>query len=231
MTHPLDSYYESICEECLEIISKEDLFSRFDSLSQEQLNIFINEFYVIVREFPKQLGLLIYRAPSKHMLFTLVDNMMDELGGIDKIENYDYSGLHTALLEKLGQANGLTEEDFENMQPSEQTQIFQDFLVDGYVNKPFVEAVAYIAAGMEAIFPVIAKLIYKGLSSKFTDEQLIHFKEHMTADVEHDKKLRSSIYPMLEGSEENKALFRKGALECAEQERLLIKSFAGRMFQ
>ncbi len=162
--------------------------------------------------------------PNNQALFTLADNLMDELGGPENIEEFDYSGLHVNLLGGLMKGLGFTDGDLQNIEPLPETKRYIEFLNEGYLNKPFIESIAYIAAGMEAIFPEIAKRMYMALSHRFTDEQLIHFKEHMVADVKHDQQLRTMIFPLLEkpGALEQ---FEKGAKEVAEYQFAMLEAF------
>lgn len=216
--------YNDICQYCLGRLLESKAISGFDKLSDEQLQTFFSNFYHIVEQFPRQLGLLIFNAPNNQALFTLGDNLVDELGGADKIEALDYTGLHANLLAGLMKGLGFTEGDLTSMKPLPETQRYIDFLNQGYLNKPFIESIAYIAAGMEAIFPEIAKRMYNVLSARFSDEQLIHFKEHMVADVKHDQQLRQMIFPLLqeEGAFE---LFEKGAKEVAEYQYTMLEAF------
>ena len=216
--------YDDTCKYCLDRLLGSQAIDKFSELSDDQLGTFFANFYYIVEQFPKQLGLLIFNAPNNQALFTLGDNLIDELGGADKIEELNYTGLHVNLLGGLMKGLGFTKGDLDSITPLPETQQYIDFLNDGYLNKPFVESIAYIAAGMEAIFPEIAKRIYNALSSRFSDEQLVHFTEHMVADVKHDQQLRKMIYPLLEekGAFE---LFEKGAKDIAEYQYTMLEAF------
>ncbi|WP_144394175.1 iron-containing redox enzyme family protein [Pleionea sediminis] len=220
----MQKQYDEICKYCLDRLLETKAIRQFDELSDDQLQTFFSNFYYIVGQFPRQLGLLIFNAPNNDALFTLGDNLVDELGGADKLESLDFSGLHVNLLGGLMKGLGFTDNDLHSITPLTETQKYIDFLNEGYLNKPFIESIAYIAAGMEAIFPEIAKRMYNVLSARFTDEQLIHFKEHMVADVKHDEQLRKMIYPLLE-DEGALALFEKGAKEVAEYQVAMLDAF------
>lgn len=220
----MQQQYNDICQHCLDRLLGSQAIDKFSDLSDDQLQTFFSNFYYIVKQFPRQLGLLIFNAPNNQALFTLADNLVDELGGPDKIEELEFSGLHVNLLSGLMKALGFTQSDLDSITPLPETQQYIDFLNDGYLNKPFIESIAYIAAGMEAIFPDIAKRIYNALSSRFSDEQLVHFTEHMVADVKHDQQLREMIYPLLEeeGAFES---FEKGAKDIAEYQYVMLEAF------
>ncbi|NVJ61918.1 MAG: iron-containing redox enzyme family protein [Gammaproteobacteria bacterium] len=220
----MQQVYDKVCQDCLAKLVNTKAISDFDKLTAAQMQNFFANFYYIVQQFPKQLGLLIFNAPNNEALFTLGDNLIDELGGAEKVEKMDYSGLHVNLLGGLMKGLGFTDGDLKSITPIKETQDYINFLNDGYLNKSFIESIAYIAAGMEAIFPEIAKRMYAVLSSRFSDEQLIHFKEHMVADVKHDQQLRKMIYPLLEESGAAE-LFEKGAKEVAEYQIAMLDAF------
>ncbi|MEM7181742.1 MAG: iron-containing redox enzyme family protein [Spirochaetota bacterium] len=206
----------------LALLMKEyGFFDRFKEMDDAELRRFIESFYILVREFPRQLGFLIARAPNKLTLFVLADNLVDELGGPEKLEKRDFSAMHTELLRGLGRKVGITDEEFETLEPNLPTQRHIMMLEKAYQEKSFIEAAAYIAGGMESVFPEIAKRIYVGLSSRFSEIELIHFSTHMTADVEHDQAFRDCLFPMMENDEAAREQFRRGALECARSQRHL----------
>ncbi len=64
----MQQQYDAVCQHCLSRLLESKAIANFDQLTDGQLQTFFSNFYHIVEQFPKQLGLLIFNAPNNPLL-------------------------------------------------------------------------------------------------------------------------------------------------------------------
>ncbi|MBX5492875.1 MAG: iron-containing redox enzyme family protein [Chloroflexi bacterium] len=149
-------------------------------LSREQLIEWTQQHWLFVMHFPRWIAALYARCPDQDTRDYLLENLMEEEG----------SYKHTDMLLTFGEACGATREQLTSARKLPTTRALTDWGDLLSLTAPFEIALAGITVGMEGPVPGFYGRVLPTLRQHygFTEEQLINFTVHQTADVEHSAK-------------------------------------------
>lgn len=187
------------------------LLNRIKDMSGEQLHYFFSQIYYFVDLFPGFLGSLLQKTNNKQLQFAIVDNLVDECGGIEKLKRNDFSGAHSCLLKKF-----LHLFDYPLATKSIHTTILIDSFNKLFVNSTLIETLAAIAS-MECTSTKWFNLILEQLHqrSEYTKDQLHFFELHTVVDEVHGDVLRDVLLPMIR-DKKSSILFKHGVMTSLE---------------
>ncbi len=149
-------------------------------LSREQMIQWTQQHWLFVMHFPRWVAALYARCPDADTRDYLAENLMEEEGGYK----------HTDMLLTFGEACGATRAQLTSARKLPTTRALTDWGDLLSLTAPFHEAVAGVTVGIEGPVPGFYGRILPTLRSHygFSEEQLINFTVHMTADVDHSEK-------------------------------------------
>lgn len=193
----VEKIHQNIMHEAENVLFSSKLLYEFNSLSTEQLHFFFSQFYYFVHNFPAYLGLLLWKTDNEIIRFVITENLVDECGGIKKIEVNDFSGAHSRLLKNF----------VLSIQPKlakkhVQTEILMNSFNQFFLNSSLLECLSAMTC-MESISTKWFTLIHDQLKKRneFSDEQLHFFKLHMSLDEVHGDILTEVLLPLLDSPE------------------------------
>lgn len=203
-------YYNQVMNQTAETLLSIPILSRIDSLTTKQLHYLFSQIYYFVEKFPGFMGLIIWQTNNEGVRFSLIDNLVDECGGFEKIRNRDYSATHSGMLKTF-----VEKLDLENSSLAEiscNTKIMLSDFNKLFIHSTFIEALSALAS-MEGVSTRWFDLIYRQIKQRqeFSEEELYFFKLHTIMDEMHGDILKETLIPYLI-SKENYALFRNGAI-------------------
>src|SRR5579862_4826875 len=97
-------FYDSVASEIQEVILSVPLLHRMDELTSEQIRFFCSQYYHLVQAFPRYLGALIWLSTDEKVRLTLVDNLVDECGGMENIEKQNLLQTHPEIFRRVTRA-------------------------------------------------------------------------------------------------------------------------------
>jgi len=202
-------FYEKVAKEILDIILSVKLIHQFQELNLNQLKLFAKEFHAFVDYFPKYLGALIWQSPYESIRLVIIDNLIDESGGLKKIENLDTSATHPMDFRRFAYKLGLDDQvlfDLKSARPYT-IKMLED-LNDLSIKSEFFVSLGGIAPGVENVFHAWIKIICDGLKQHdiFDSRDLYYFSSHAILDIEHGEQFKNAILPILADKEKQDAI-------------------------
>jgi pyrroloquinoline quinone (PQQ) biosynthesis protein C len=201
--------------------------ARFAALEHEDVVVFAEQCYEFVRCFPLYLGGLLAHIPDTEIdtLMVLTDNLVDECGGYDRLEDGDTRDAHPRLFRRFLVRLGLVSDPSET--PERPKEIFpgtQEFVEEYFRlcdSEHFSLALGAFGPGNECFakkwVPILAGL--RKNEAEFTEEDLIFFSVHSPApeaeqtsvEDEHGNLMLLLLAERLEGQPESMKAVRAGA--------------------
>lgn len=215
-------YYDCVANEASNIILSAPILYEIHNLDIHQLQFFFSQFYYYVDAFQRFLGAVIWQTNNEIIKFALIDNLIDECGGFEKIKNRDYSEAHPEMLKRFVKKLSGNDTHLPKSNMSIHTRILINSYNNLFINSPFIEAIGGIAPGTESTSPKWFNVIYQQLKRReqFSEEDLFYFKLHTVIDEVHGNILKESLIPQL-NTIENRILLKNGATTAA----LILKNF------
>lgn len=209
MQHP-ESYFDSITDEAACMQLSIPIFSRLTELPSRELHFLFSQIYYFVEAFPGFLGALILQAPNEKMRFAIIENLVDECGGFEKIHRRDYSETHSGMLKKF--VTSLTCSNGALADKSIHVDILLNNFRKLFIHSGAIETFAAVAS-MEGMSTSWFKLLYKQLQDRneFSSDDLYFFELHTRIDEEHGNALKEELVPLLKTAEDY-ALFKSGVM-------------------
>ncbi|HLB42974.1 MAG TPA: iron-containing redox enzyme family protein [Gammaproteobacteria bacterium] len=222
-----EKFYDDVTQEILNIILDIPLLHEFDKLNINQLQLFFIQFYHLVRTFPQYLGALIWQSPDEAIRLAIVDNLVDECGGIMRIEQGEISDAHPIIYRRVTRALGINDQELASVPPRHYTQRMLDELKKLFIFSPFIQAFGGMAPGIESISSTWIDVIQNGLKKKniLTRDDLLYFELHTVVDMKHSGLFRNAIIPYL-NTETSRKLLRDGALIMVNAQKWLFDGIA-----
>lgn len=207
--------FDRITDQSLSIVTSSSLLTSFDNIDDHQLLAFAKGFYHFVKYSPEYFSTLICKSPHNEIRLVLVDNLIDEFGGIENIHSLNTSGFHPELYRRFTRSLGISDQELNNLNLAKPyvKQMHDDF-VKLALNSTFWLSLGALSPGIENIFFRWINIIYKGLKKRncFSEDDLIYFKLHSIIDQIHGNKLKGCILKYIE-NESNLKLLETGAIE------------------
>lgn len=206
-------FFDSVTEEILQIILETPLIRNISQLNRAELQQFFVQFHYFVDAFPRYLGALVWQSPDDKIRLVLLDNLIDESGGFERIQSLNSADTHPALFRRVLHRLNISDQQLATFPPEDYTRQMLSELEKLFIHSPFLEAFGGIAPGVESIFYTWIEVVQKGLEaySYFTQDDLLYFSLHAVVDHEHSNALKNAIMPYL-NTEYNRKLLRRGAL-------------------
>lgn len=209
-----EKYFEQVINETAVTLISAPILNKLDVLATHQLHFLFSQIYYLVELFPGLLATLIFQTNDIGIRFAIIDNLVDEFGGIEKIRNNDYSSTHSQLLkcflEKLS-----TETPAKLVDKATTTKIMLSHFRKLFIHSTLVEVLGAMAAMEGASTKWFNHLYQKLIARKeFSDDDLYFFKLHTVMDEDHGNILKEKLLPLLT-DKENLAFFKNGATTAA----------------
>lgn len=222
-----EKFYDKVTDEVLNIVLEIPLLHSFSDLDITQIKLFTTQFYYLVKAFPRYLGALIWKAYDENIRLALVDNLVDECGGIEHIKSRELIGTHPAIYRRITRALDISDHELEGTQPRPYTKRMLDELEALFINAPFIESFGGMAPGIESISYIWIDVIHKGLARQkfFVEEDLYYFSLHTVVDKDHSSVFKNAIIPYLNDNAARDQL-RDGALRMVHAQKILFEGIA-----
>lgn len=203
-----DKYFTQIAAECEESLLSAPLLNGIDALTTDQLHYLFSQLYYFIEQFPGYLGALLLKSTDKSILFVVTQNLVDECGGIDQLDQNNYSSSHSFLLKDfILKSIG---------KPIAEMDIYTKILVSSFgklfENSTLIESLSAMTI-MESISNKWFSLVYDGLvkRNEFSESDLHFFKIHISLDEVHGNALKNVLESLITDNDSS-IFFRHGAL-------------------
>lgn len=185
---------------------------KIKDLSVEQTKIFAGQFYLYVRMFPRLMGAIVYNVADEKARLPLILNLINECGGLERMENLDNSQTHPALFRVFTNALGIKDTDLESTKPLPSTDQFIDTYTKLYLESQPMKAMGAVGPGTECAVPRMYIPILDGLraQNRFDEKQLHFFALHLPIDQEHCDMICDALAPHMDDTI-NQDMVREGA--------------------
>jgi pyrroloquinoline-quinone synthase len=213
MTH--QQLFEGLKAELLEKMLSVELLHDFHHLNDQALRLFVCQFYPIIKKFPHYLTALMCKTSDEKLRLIILDNLIDEMGGIDNIKNRSNKEAHYKLFAHFGYALELSDTDLEaNNTLRPYTSHFLKTVDNIFDHTNIIKGIGALTFGIESIYPFWIDHVYQGLlaQKRFSDEALYHFKLHTAIDLIHGQVLEEGISSHLK-TKKDRELLLQGAME------------------
>lgn len=220
--------FDQTQQEALSIVMKAPILNEFEYLNKRQLQEFALGFFHFVKLSPKYFTSLLARSPNDMMRLTLIDNIIDEMGGVNNIQESDSSDTHPNLYRRFAYELGLSDRQLDYINEAKPyAKSMHDNFCHVAFDSPFWRSLGGLSPGIENVFDQWVGKIYKGLLARkeFSPGALIYFDIHAALDHIHGEKFRECILKSLV-NEEDFAQLRDGALTVARVHRKFLDDFA-----
>lgn len=213
-----NQFFEQTINETAKALISSPILQQLDILPKGQLHFLFSQIYYLVESFPGLLAALVLQTNDENILFSIIDNLIDECGGIERIQNRDYSATHSRLLksfiEKLSNTDAVAEKSIH-------TKLMLSNFKKLFINSTFIEALGAMAA-MEGASVQWFNHLFQKLKTRneFSTQDLYFFELHTVMDEAHGSALKDVLIPLLT-KYDNYALFKSGADTAA----LISKNF------
>lgn len=227
-TTQLQKLFDQTQQEALAIVMKAPILAEFERLNKRQLQEFAVGFFHFVKLSPKYFTSLLARSPNDIMRLTLIDNIIDEMGGVNNIQESNSSDTHPNLYRRFAYELGLSDKDLDNINSAKPyAKRMHDNFCRVALESPFWRSLGGLSPGIENVFDQWVGEIYKGLLARksFSPGALIYFDIHAALDHVHGEKFRECILKSLI-SDEDFIQLRDGALTVARIHRKFLDDFA-----
>ncbi|MBX9585806.1 MAG: iron-containing redox enzyme family protein [Gammaproteobacteria bacterium] len=203
-----DEYFTKMALECEESLLSAPLLNSIDTLTTNQLHYLFSQLYYFIEQFPGYLGALLLKSTDKSILFVVSQNLVDECGGIDKLDANIYTSSHSALLKDfITKSIG---------KPLAEMDIYTRILIESFrklfTNSTLIESLSAMTI-MESISNKWFSLVYDRLlkRNEFSELELYFFKIHISLDEVHGNALKNVLQSLITDYNSS-ILFRHGAL-------------------
>lgn len=204
------SLFEDVNQQAQDRLLSAPILNKLTQLNTPQLHYLFSQLYYFVERFPSLLGLLLWHTTDDRIRFAIVDNLIDECGGADKVHNNDFSATHSGLLKKFILSMDLPERKLAAQ--SIQTDILLNRFKQFYLHSTTVEVLSSMTS-MESMSTQWFNLLYSQLKQRneFAKDDLYFFDLHTQLDEVHGSILQDVLMPLLR-TENDLALFKHGVL-------------------
>jgi pyrroloquinoline quinone (PQQ) biosynthesis protein C len=205
-----DIYYDQVIQEAANTLLAIPILNKLSDLSRDQLHYLFSQIYYFVDLFPGLLGILLWKINDERIRFAIIDNLVDECGGIEKIRANDHSATHSRLLLKF--IATLSKSDVPLANKSVNTERLINDFNGFFINSTPVEVMAAMAS-MEGMSTQWFGLIYQQLLARkaFSQDDLYFFELHTGLDEVHGNILKEVLMPLLK-DEKSFILLRNGVM-------------------
>lgn len=203
-------YYDLLVEEVSSILLSSPLLLKIDMLPLSQLRYVFSQLYYFVDLFPGLLAALLWQCPDERIRFAIVENLVDECGGIEKINARDFTATHSGLLKKFVMRLDRNNPLF----PTKGIEV--DILINSFkklfIYSSHIEALGAMAS-MEGMSTKWFGLIYEKLLNRheFSSSDLLFFEIHLQIDDGHGNAFKEVLMPLLKNKNDF-VLLRHGIL-------------------
>ena len=182
------------------------------NLSEEQLRRFAVQYFWFCKNFIRVLVGLVYNTPDseEEVRLQLVKTLYSELGYGKK------EGIHLNLLRKFTTALNISQQELDEAVPIPDVEQYIRELGDIFLKADYREAIG-AEFGVEITAAPEFTFLYPGVKkySRFSPEDIIFFKFHLTEEELHGDWLTEAVAKIAE-SDKDRRLVEKGALRAAE---------------
>jgi pyrroloquinoline-quinone synthase len=208
-----NDFYDSVINQTIAMQLSPPILSRLTEMDNGELRYLFSQIYYFVKDFPGLLGALIWQVEDERIRFALADNLIDELGGPEKIKHRDFSGTHSQLLKYF--IESIDPENGRIFPRSIHTNILKDSFNRLFLHSSPLEALSAVAT-MEGTSSSWFNLLYKQLLARnqFSSEAMYFFDLHTRLDDEHGSILKEVLLPSLKDAD-SYALFKHGTVSAA----------------
>ncbi|NQY99249.1 MAG: iron-containing redox enzyme family protein [Bdellovibrionales bacterium] len=144
-------------------------------LSNEQVALWLKQFYFDVRGFPTLMAQIVANCPYHYDVRQVYGvNVAEELGEFDPMKE------HPRLLYKIGHVFGITQDEFDHVEPIPELLVYHEYRHNFVKHSSFIEGVAHGALANEGTIVARYKKIIKVLKEQYgcSDEDLEFFYIH-----------------------------------------------------
>ncbi len=214
MSRISEDFFDELAQESLDTVLAIPVLHQFKHFNDSQLRLFSKVYYKLVAYFPNYLAALIWASPEDKIRLVILDNLVDECGGIEKIRAADLTEIHPNIFKRFAKSLGLSAETLDD---HTDIRTYSKKMLSDITNlstkSPFLVALGGVSPTLENTAQVWLDIIYKDLKTqkRFRDEDLFYFSMHAEVDIEHGRKFKDAILPLLKTEEDRKQL-RQGAM-------------------
>jgi pyrroloquinoline-quinone synthase len=153
------------------------------------------------------LALIVPQAP-RNLKKEIAENLFGELAGTPQVPS------HWELALRAGAAAGFSEEDVDSRPMYPETKIYPDTVAAYALRGAWVEALSFVALGIEDMFTQFCDGVTEGLQKHYDydDRQVAYFAVHVEAD-EHHAETGWQTARTYATTDEKKQSVRRAALE------------------
>ncbi len=176
-------------------------FQKFlnQSLSPQQLRMFLKQYHYFCKHFVKLLEGLLYRTPVDqiHMRTELTKTLYSELG------NGQPSRAHITLLTNFSKVLGIKEEELQETEPLPSVITYLETLKRLFMESDFLRALGAELA-VEVTAEAEFRYFYPGLSGYdlFQEQDLEFFRLHLEEEAQHESWLLDAVEATAESHED-----------------------------
>lgn len=195
-----DIFFDQLTQESAHLIMSVPILHQFDRLNLTQLKLFAKEYHVFIDYFPQYLGALIHKSPNETIRLAILDNLVEESGGMEQVEHLDGSKTHPEIYRRFAYKLGVTKQElFSGNQRPYSNKMLND-LKELSTHADFFTALGGITPGIENVFHQWIGLVYQGLRKHdfLNEEDLYFFSSHAIMDIEHGEKFKQCLLPFLD---------------------------------
>ncbi len=215
-----ETYFKHVMQETADTLLSAPLPHQIDTLTTQQLHFLFSQIYYLVQSFPGLLAAVLLQTHDADIQFAIIDNLIDECGGVEKIQSRDPRATHSQLLKTFVERLAGTASPTLAVQAVHTKLMLANFR-KLFIHSTFVEVLGAMTA-MEGVSTQWFNLLHQKLVARneFSQDDLYFFALHMVMDDIHGDILKETLMPLLT-SYERQVFFRNGATSAA----LISKNF------
>jgi len=206
---------EAELREGIDKIIKHPFIQRIEDawLNKEQLQYFVEQYYIYCTYFPRFLAAAAANIPDDQTRLPIIENLWEEHGE-GKLEMS-----HRILYERFAASLFLSKEDLQNVKPLPTTQICCENLINLCHDGHFLESLGALGPGTEFFTNEEYAKIERGLKKYdfLTADDIYFWTVHISLDEDHYSEMLEAIEPWANNLE-NKYLIKSGAKKAIDLE-------------
>jgi pyrroloquinoline quinone (PQQ) biosynthesis protein C len=158
-------------------------------VSRAGLRAWVQQYYLVVREFTRLLAAIYANCPEREVRAVLAENLYEEHGRF--VPEKD----HPALMRKLGRRLGLTDEAMERAPALPETARYLAVLAELTRDGSYLEGLAGVALGVEYLMPRYFARLEPLLRARYdlSTDDTEFLRVHITEDAEHGRRALTTI--------------------------------------
>ena len=213
MIHP-NHYVEKVVSKTTEALLSPTILHQISTMKKADLHTLFSQIYFLVEAFPGFLAGILLQTNDEAIRFAVIDNLVDECGGFEKLKAQDKRCTHSQLLKTFVEKLSPAATPQLGVQ-SAHTKVMLANFHQLFTHSSLIEVLGAMTA-MESASSAWFEFLYQQLRDRdeFSREDLYFFELHTMMDEKHGDAFREVLMPLLTNSE-SYAFFSNGAMKAA----------------